>query len=515
MRLIFVLFDSLNRLALGPYGGTIGTPNFDRFAERAVTFDRHYVGSLPCIPARRDIQTGRAGFFHRSWGPMEPYDRSFCESLRRKGVHTHLVTDHFHYFEPGGSGYHTQYDTWDFIRGQEYDPWKAMSEPPLEKFAETYDPRHYDPVKKRRRLRHLINREYERSEADLPMPRCYASAFEFLDANRGADNWMLQLELFDPHEPFHAPARFRRDGDSAYRGAMLNWPDYRRVSETEEEVAEIRANYAALIRMCDEYFGHLLDYMDERDMWRDTAIVLSTDHGFLLGEHGWWGKSRMPYYEEVVHVPLMVYHPDHAGAGGRRGNALTQTPDIMPTILDIFGCDAPAEVTGRSLLSHMPTLEAETDRIVAFGLFAGPVGVTDGRYVMFHYPPDVLGEGLHEYTLMPQHMVDPFTAEELRTAELSPPFDFTQKMPLLKIAATREAARPPNLGGSFEDQGFRLYDLDTDPGQTTPIRDPAVEARLYAGLRAYMAAHDTPAESYAWLGLEPGADSRASALNDE
>ena len=63
MRTIFVLFDSLNRRALEPYGGTrIATPNFSRLAERAITFDNHYVGSLPCMPARRDLHSGRLNF---------------------------------------------------------------------------------------------------------------------------------------------------------------------------------------------------------------------------------------------------------------------------------------------------------------------------------------------------------------------------------------------------------------------------------------------------------------------
>ena len=73
MRTVFVLFDSLNRLMLGCYGGTrIPTPNFDRLAKRSVVFDRHYAGSLPCMPARRDMLTGRLSFLHRSWGPLEP-----------------------------------------------------------------------------------------------------------------------------------------------------------------------------------------------------------------------------------------------------------------------------------------------------------------------------------------------------------------------------------------------------------------------------------------------------------
>ena len=65
--------------------------------------------------------------------------------------------------------------------------------------------------------------------------------------------------------------------------------------------------------MCDAYFGRLLDYLRRHDLWRDTALMLSTDHGFLLAEHEWWGKSRMPYYEEVTNIPLMIYHP----AGGQ------------------------------------------------------------------------------------------------------------------------------------------------------------------------------------------------------
>ena len=82
MKAVFLLFDSLNRHLLEPYRGTrIATPNFARLAERSVTFERHYVGSMPCMPARRDMQTGRLSFLHRSWGPLEPFDNSFPELL--------------------------------------------------------------------------------------------------------------------------------------------------------------------------------------------------------------------------------------------------------------------------------------------------------------------------------------------------------------------------------------------------------------------------------------------------
>ena len=80
MKTVFVLFDSLNRHILGCYGGRrIPTPNFDRLAARSVVHDKHYVGSLPCMSARRDLLTGRLTFLHRSWGPLEPFDNAFPE----------------------------------------------------------------------------------------------------------------------------------------------------------------------------------------------------------------------------------------------------------------------------------------------------------------------------------------------------------------------------------------------------------------------------------------------------
>ena len=139
MKAVFVLFDSLNRHLLGPYGGTrVPTPNFDRLARHCVTFDRHYVGSLPCMPARRDILSGRLNFLHRSWGPMEPFDNAFPDLLHQAGIYSHLITDHFHYFEDGGATYHTRYDSYEFVRGQEGDRWKAMVQPHWERLREMY-----------------------------------------------------------------------------------------------------------------------------------------------------------------------------------------------------------------------------------------------------------------------------------------------------------------------------------------------------------------------------------------
>ena len=109
MKAIMVMFDSLNRHLLQSYGcDWTRTPNFLRLARQTTQFENAYVGSMPCMPARRELHTGRPNFLHRSWGPLEPFDDSMPELLKQAGICTHLVSDHQHYWEDGGATYHTR-----------------------------------------------------------------------------------------------------------------------------------------------------------------------------------------------------------------------------------------------------------------------------------------------------------------------------------------------------------------------------------------------------------------------
>ena len=123
-RCVMVMYDTLCRHFMPSYGNEwVKAPNFQRLAQRTVQFDNFYVGSMPCMPARREMHTGRYNFLHRSWGPLEPFDDSMPELLDRHGVHSHKVTDHHHYWEDGGATYHQRYTTFDLVRGQEGDKW--------------------------------------------------------------------------------------------------------------------------------------------------------------------------------------------------------------------------------------------------------------------------------------------------------------------------------------------------------------------------------------------------------
>jgi len=487
MRAVMVLFDSLNREFLPPYGADwVHAPAFERLARHTVRFDNCYAGSMPCMPARRELHTGRPNFLHRSWGPLEPFDDSVPEMLSRNGVYTHLVTDHPHYWEDGGATYHNRFDTHEFFRGQEGDAWKGhVADPDL--------PASTRRVQGTLWRQDLVNRQYLQDEADHPQTLTVDAGLEFMSTNRAADSWMVQIECFDPHEPYFSYKEHRRHYGSLDQPGTPNsdWPDYKRVDEAPEVVARTREEYAALLSMCDASLGRILNRFDEEGLWDDTLLMVCTDHGFLLGEHGWWGKNMQPWYDENIHTPLFVWDPV-SGTSDTSNDALVQTIDLGPTLLDVFGVEPTERMQGRSLLPVIRDADPGHDAAL-FGSFGGHVNVTDGRYVYMRAASGPENAPLYEHTLMPTHMNSRFTPDELRDAELVPPFDFTRDVPLLRV--------PGSAFGDPSSFGTALFDLTTDPGQEQPVLDDDVELRMVGLLLDLMRANDAPASQFERLGL--------------
>lgn len=168
MKAVMVMYDSLDKHFLSAYGcDWTHTPNFQRLAEKATRFDNFYVGSMPCMPARRELHTGKYNFLHRSWGPLEPFDDSMPELLTKAGIHTHLITDHYHYWQDGGATYHTRYSTCELVRGQEGDAWKGeVAKPDLSVLHETLEV--MKKISGKLLSQDLINRKYMTCDAEMP-----------------------------------------------------------------------------------------------------------------------------------------------------------------------------------------------------------------------------------------------------------------------------------------------------------------------------------------------------------
>ena len=395
-----------------------------------------------------------------------------------------MISDHQHYWEDGGCTYHHRYDSWEIVRGQEGDRWKG-------RVAEPEIPEHLGYFWRQ----DAVNRTYLQKEEDQPQAEVFRLGLEFLEENKAADNWFLHLETFDPHEPFYTMEHYKELYPHDYDGPHFDWPPYRGVTEDEAAVNHCRMQYAALLSMCDAYLGKVLYFMDGNDMWRDTLLIVNTDHGFLLGEHECWAKCVHPFYEEIAHTPLFVWDP-RAGVKGQRRQALVQTIDLPPTLLEFFGQAIPADLQGKSLagviLDDTPIREA-----ALFGLHGAQVNITDGRYV---YMRDPIPENrpLYEYTHMPTHMRALFSPAEMQTMTIAPPFSFTKGAPVMRI----EALPGFQSGEAPLRFGTKLYDLQADPGQRAPIDDPATEARMLNHMRRLMAENDCPPEQFTRMGLE-------------
>ena len=229
------------------------------------------------------------------------------EILRDNGVHSHLITDHMHYFEDGGGTYHNRYTTWENNRGQEGDLWKGHVEPdfPIPERATKIIRDHHLQMWPQE----FINRRYMPTVEQHFQTRTFNDGLHFIHTNADADNWYLQIETFDPHEPFFSHPEFKELYPHEYDGPHFDWPPYNRVKESEDMVQHAIFEYAALLSMCDASLCRVLDAMDEHNLWDDTLLIVNTDHGYLLSEHGWWGKARMPWYNEMANTPALHLGP--------------------------------------------------------------------------------------------------------------------------------------------------------------------------------------------------------------
>jgi len=397
MNVVVIISDTMRWDHLGCYGNErIHTPHLDALAQKSVICDRAYCASFPTMPMRADLYTGKFTFTYLGWAPM-PLDEIILPQLMSDADYRTMAVVDTPFYIRRGYAYDRGFHDFRWIRGQGGGD-----------RADTNHERRY--------------------EEDYCAPMTCAAAERWIEGHYKEDFFLL-VDTWDPHEPWDPPAHcvelYKPDWDgTVVRPVYWHWEER---GMTQEQVDIARACYAGEVTMVDRAVGRLIDRIESMGLMDRTAIIFTSDHGFLLGEHGIVGKTLMqeghfygaPLYEEIARVPLIVYVP---GVEPRRSDALISHPDLMPTVLEIAGVEIPDTVEGTSIL---PVLKGEKDSHRDFVVSTMPL-----------YNP---GEGTR--------VVDNF---DRRVEEFLPATITTDRWSLLY---TREGAP------------VELYDLDSDPGQ--------------------------------------------------
>ncbi|MEO0532168.1 MAG: sulfatase [Planctomycetota bacterium] len=358
---VVIVIDDL-RPELHTYGvDAVQTPNIDAFARRGVRFNRAYCQYTVCNPSRSSFLTGKRP------DELEIYTNEV--PLRRK--HPELVTLPQAFRQ---AGYRTAGLGKIFHKGLD------------ERGAPTL---FRDDISFEYGFRSLgrspkIGEEGEgRYAGDGSIPWCRWLAAKGGDAAQPdgilAEEAVRVLEEFDnesfflgvgfhkPHDPFIAPSEYFKPYDVA-NVTLAEAPDDRTPLNkhalprsydfsifSEQDRREIKRAYHACVTFVDAQVGKVMACLDRLDLWGNTIVVVMGDHGYHLGEHGWWNKVTV--FELGSRTPLMVWVPDTA-SNGTASDVIVELVDLYPTLLDYCGIDPPHELAGESL---RPVLDGDTD----------------------------------------------------------------------------------------------------------------------------------------------------------
>jgi len=378
---LFVVFDQMRADCItGALADAVDLPNLKALMADAVTFTNHVSVTSPCGPARTSLLTGQYAMNHRSVrnGTPLPQDKlNLATELRGAGIQPLL----YGYTDTSADPRHFAAD----------DPVLTSYEQVMSGFMEALEMRFDDS---RTWRAYLVGLGYDVPDgSDIYVPagdRPDAPAFyraehsdtAFLtdrllaDLPTRAKEWCAHVTFIRPHPPFVAPAPY----NSLYRGADIpgavsagsrdetraahpfNGPAmaFRQVADMvegfpdlgadEETTAMIRAVYLGLVAELDHHFGRIISYLKDTGQYDDTLIVVTSDHGEMLGDHHSWGK--MHYFDAAFRVPLIIrVPPAMAGAAvaGTEVNLPTESIDVTPTILDLLHIPVPDSMDGMPL----------------------------------------------------------------------------------------------------------------------------------------------------------------------
>jgi len=452
---LLITLDTVRADHLSVYGyARDTTPELRGFARSATLYTRAVSSGAMTLTTHGSLFTGLYGRqhgAHRSEAtpagrPLAARFETLAERLAGTGYWTTAVVANTAYLSHGfgfDQGFH-HYD----VRGPVI----------LNASAPVYSPRRW--------LRSLLSRTLPRAAAERtyrPADAINEDAFAVLErASRRDGPFFLFLNYMDAHHPLIPPAPF--DGLFPGKDPSFRSDDYYRLLRglvrdgrppTGEERAHLVSQYDGAIAYVDSRVGELFRKMQELDLWTNTLVVVTSDHGEALGEHSLLNHG-VSVYQDQVDVPLIIKPPGAPTA--RTVEGLTGSVDVFATILDVAGAGVPEATSGSSLAAADPG----PDRVVAAE----------------SYPWEVL-------------------------VRLNPRFRRVQRAVF---------SGPWKLVAS-SDGGRELYDLEEDPAEKVNLyrEDDPISRDLEARLEQWLELTVAPADS-AGAAIDPEMRTRLRAL---
>jgi len=323
---VICILDAARADHFGAYGyPRETTPNFDALAKEGVVFEQHFAQYPQTSPSTATLFTGqypdthgvavpRTGDPHERLTGLNPFAFTIDRAMGRAGFHTLLFTS-----TPAaapvlnlGANFQVLFSPLGQVRSKEEDAqWRSPEN-----------------------LMGLIR-------GNLKADRRFFAYIHFLP----------------PHNPYEMPQELRdvfagQEAPGYFEAAPAFTKVYERFHDQDPPAtgSDWVNLYDANLRWGDRALGELVSYLKEIGAYDSTLLIVTADHGEALGEHRYQWHATCPY-DEAIHIPLVVKLPGKEGPVGRVA-ALTETIDVMPTVLDLVGAEPPGKtVQGSSLLS--------------------------------------------------------------------------------------------------------------------------------------------------------------------
>ena len=410
-RVLWITTDHMRYDCIAAHGNAhIHTPNLDALVGGGVDFADCYVQNPVCMPSRASFMTGlypqQTGVPENGFCLREDFEPIASRCFKAAGYQTSQIGKlHLQPHEDFDLDAHrTHTYGFDFFRlseerGAYRDAWQA--------WLDEYHPEH---AAKFRTLRTTDPRRTEKRGVVLDAPWQTAQCAWIVQAacthlkspyvSRLGSHQFMHLGFHHPHPPLNPtrtafepydgapipPPRFA-EGEADDKPPALAHLLRSRRSWSAADFIEYRRYFYAMVTELDMAVGMLLDFLRSHDALDDTLIVFTSDHGDMCGDHSMTHKGPH-FYDEVMHVPLILHWPAGLGRSARRIEGLVELVDLLPTMLELAGGTAPAEMAGRSLAG--PLLEdgpipARADVYAYNGPGMAMVRTDRAKYI--HYAP--------------------------------------------------------------------------------------------------------------------------------